>query len=76
MSEPTDKEWKPVVLEMSFNQDQIVAILGMFVAQSHGMNPRDFAARFELKTDFKDDASGGLSFAAKITLTELEELLP
>lgn len=62
---------EPVVLEQEFNQDQIVAVLGMFLAQLHGCDPRKFDARFELRTEFKDD-EGGMEFAAKVTMTEIQ----
>jgi hypothetical protein len=62
---------EPVVLEQEFNQDQIVAVLGMFLAQLHGHDPRKFDARFELRTEFKDD-EGGMEFAAKVTMTEIQ----
>lgn len=61
----------PVVLEQDFNQTQIVGILGMFLAKLYGYDPNLFEARFELKTDFKNDEAGGLEFAAKLTMTEI-----
>jgi hypothetical protein len=60
----------PMVLEQGFNQSQIVAILGMYLAGMHGVDPKAFDVRFELKTDFKDD-EGGIEFAAKLTMTEI-----
>lgn len=62
---------QPVVLEQDFSQAQIVGILGMFLAQLHGYDPKKFEARFELKTDFKDGDEGGLEFAAKLVMTEI-----
>jgi hypothetical protein len=61
---------KLMVLEQEFNQDQIVAILGMFLAGLHKVDPKLFNAHFELKTDFNEENQ--LKFSAHLKMVEID----